>query len=138
MLESDTELKFSLAHPLLMKPVPDHGIRSMEETMIIALGFHPNEDGEMETTGDGTSLYVVFSTDCGEFQQWQTYLLFFSAMRARQLGLITRIASGCTEEEKLKVERWHQEVSTSSFPGVFIEPMIQLRICYQILSTTFI
>lgn len=103
-----------------MKPVPDHGIRSLEETMINALGFLPNEDGEMEATGDGTSLYVVFSTDCGEFQQWQTYLLFFSAMRARQLGLITRIASGCTEEEKQKVVRWHQEVSTTFFAIVLI------------------
>lgn len=115
-----------------MKPVPDHGIRSLEETMINALGFHPTEDEEMKTTGDGTSLYVVFSTDCGEFQQWQTYLLFFSAIRARQLGLITRIASGCSEKEKQKVERWHQEVS------VLIEPIIQLSTCYQILSTTFI
>jgi hypothetical protein len=104
--------------------------------MIKAMGFHPKEDGDMETTGDGTSLYVVFSTDCGEFQQWQTYLLFFSAMRARQLGLITRIASGCTEEEKQKVERWHQEVCTTFFAVVLIQPISQLSIFYQILSTT--
>lgn len=87
-----------------------HGIRSLEETMVNDLGFLPNEDGEMEVTSDGTTLYTVFSTDCGNFQHWQSYLLFFSAMRVRQLGFITRIASGCTEEEQQEAREWHQEV----------------------------
>jgi hypothetical protein len=51
----------------------------------------------------------VFSTDCGSFQHWQSYLLFFSAIRIRQPGFITRIASGCADEEKQEVKEWFQE-----------------------------
>ena len=84
------------------------GIRSLEENMVNRLGFLPEEDGELEQTADGKSLYIVFSTDCGSFQHWQSYLLFFSAVRIRQPGFITRIASGCTEEEKQEAREWYQ------------------------------
>lgn len=86
----------------------DHGIRSLEESMVNRLGFLPEEDGELEQTSDGKTLYIVFSTDCGSFQHWQSYLLFFSAVRIRQPGFITRIASGCTEEEKQEAKEWYQ------------------------------
>ena len=92
--------------------VSAHGIRSLEETIINALGFLPNEDGDMEVASDGTTLYVVFSTDCEQYQHWQSYLLFFSAMRVRQLGFITRIASGCTDEQQQETREWHQEVNS--------------------------
>ena len=87
----------------------DHGIKSLEESMIERLGFLPGEDDELEQTADGKTLYIVFSTDCGSFQHWQSYLLFFSAIRIRQPGFITRIASGCTEEEKHEAKDWFQE-----------------------------
>lgn len=48
-------------------------------------------DGEM---------HVVFSTDCSEYQDWQTLLLFHSAKVVGQKGRITRIASGCSEEKQ--------------------------------------
>jgi hypothetical protein len=51
----------------------------------------PPHDGEV---------HIVFSTDCGEYQNWQTLLLFHSARRVGQKGRITRIASGCTDEKK--------------------------------------
>ena len=92
--------------------VSAHGIRSLEETIINALGFLPNEDGDMEVASDGTTLYVVFSTDCEQYQHWQSYLLFFSAMRVRQLGFITRIASGCTDKQQQETREWHQEVNS--------------------------
>ena len=96
------------------KEAPSHGIRSLEEGMIDALGFLPTEDGDLETTEDGTTIYTVFSTDCGSFQHWQSYLLFFSAVRIKQRGFITRIASGCTDEQIEEAKEWHQEVSILS------------------------
>eukprot|EP00804_Cyclotella_cryptica_P030282 CCRYP_019226-RC/>CCRYP_019226-RC protein AED:0.25 eAED:0.25 QI:120/1/1/1/0.76/0.66/18/2265/1695 len=87
----------------------DHGIKSLEEGMINSLGFLPGEDDELERTVDGKTLYTVFSTDCGTFQHWQSYLLFFSAIRIRQPGFITRIASGCTDEEKQEAKEWFEE-----------------------------
>lgn len=54
---------------------------------------NPNQaaDGEM---------HVVFSTDCSEYQDWQTLLLFHSATVVGQKGRITRIASGCSAEKQ--------------------------------------
>lgn len=100
--------------PAKSKEAPSHGIRSLEESMIDALGFLPAEDGDLETTEDGTTIYTVFSTDCGSFQHWQSYLLFFSAVRIKQRGFITRIASGCTDEQIEEAKEWHQEVSILS------------------------
>ena len=91
------------------KSLPAHGIRSLEEGMIVGLGFLPNEDEKLEVADDGTTFYIVFSTDCGSFQHWQSYLLFFSAVRIRQSGFITRIASGCTDEQKQKEREWHYQ-----------------------------
>lgn len=90
---------------------PAHGIRSLDESMIKSLGFLPNEDDEMEVSGN-TTLYLVFSTDCSPSQHWESYLLFFSAMRTKQMGVITRIASGCTEEEIQETKEWHELVSS--------------------------
>ena len=89
----------------------DHGIRSLEESMIRTLGFLPNEDDEMEVSNN-TTLYLVFSTDCSPSQHWESYLLFFSAMRTKQRGLITRIASGCTKSQTEEAREWHQLVSS--------------------------
>jgi len=54
-------------------------------------------------------MHVVFSTDCGDFQHWQSYLFFYSALRVGQhkLGYVTRIASGCDTGEEAKVRAWH-------------------------------
>ena len=49
--------------------------------------------------GNG-EMHVVFSTDCSPYQDWQTLLLFHSAKVVGQQGKITRIASGCTDEQK--------------------------------------
>lgn len=48
---------------------------------------------------EASDIHVVFSTDCGEFQDWQTLLLFHSAMVVGQ-GPVTRIASGCDDAKK--------------------------------------
>lgn len=101
------------------KDAPTHGIRSLEESMINQMGFLPNEDGDLEQASDGTTLYTVFSTDCGSFQHWQSYLLFFSAARVKQSGFITRIASGCTEQQKQEAREWHLEVSNANLVESF-------------------
>ena len=74
------------------------------------MGFLPDEDEELEVDEDGAKMYIVFSTDCGEYQHWQSYLLFFSAVRVRQPGFITRIASGCTDDQIQAAKEWHEEV----------------------------
>ena len=53
-------------------------------------------------------LYVIFSTDCSEFQDWQSMLLFHSANTVQQKGGITRIASGCSDEKKRYLTNLYQ------------------------------
>eukprot|EP00978_Attheya_sp_CCMP212_P008989 scaffold21169_cov51-Attheya_sp.AAC.4 len=57
---------------------------------------------------NGMRYEVVFSTDCKPFQHWQSYLLFYHAAKNGQPGNITRIASGCSDEEAKKELEWHK------------------------------
>lgn len=52
------------------------------------------------TPEEDADIHVIFSTDCSEYQDWQTLLLFHSAMMVKQPGPVTRIASGCSDEKK--------------------------------------
>ena len=47
--------------------------------------------------------HVIFSTDCTPYQDWQTIVLFHSAVVVGQKGPITRIASGCDEAKKAEL-----------------------------------
>lgn len=51
-------------------------------------------------TASPDDVYVIFSTDCTPYQDWQTLVLFHSAKRVRQKGHVIRIASGCSEEKQ--------------------------------------
>jgi hypothetical protein len=58
--------------------------------------------GAFTATIDGLDdeFHVIFSTDCTFFQDWQSLLVFHSAVSVGQKGKITRIASGCDESKK--------------------------------------
>ena len=58
----------------------------------------PVKSAVVETHDD--SLHVVFSTDCTFFQDWQSLIIFHSAVAVGQKGSITRIASGCDAGKK--------------------------------------
>lgn len=46
------------------------------------------------------SYHLVFSTGCSEFQDWQSIGVYSSAQAVGQRGIITRIASGCSESQQ--------------------------------------
>lgn len=54
------------------------------------------------------TLHIIFSTDCGAFQHWQTYLFFHAALKVQQPGYVTRIASGCSDKELIEEKEWHE------------------------------
>jgi peptidyl serine alpha-galactosyltransferase len=67
------------------------------------------EDESLERDKDGIRYHVVFSTDCSPYQHWQSYLVFFTAMKNRQPGHVTRIASGCEDEEAQAMKDWFEQ-----------------------------
>ena len=58
--------------------------------------------------------HVVFSTSCSDQQNWESYVFFYHARRVRQRGTVTRIASGCSDQEAAELQAFHDQ---------FIAPM---------------
>ncbi len=72
--------------------------------------------GSMDATNN-PNYHIVFSTDCSKYQKWQTYLLFYSAMRVKQPGTVTRIASGCTPAEEESERAFHADIAKHMSPN---------------------
>lgn len=47
-----------------------------------------------------TDIHVVFVTDCSEYLEWQSLLLFHSAKMVGHRGKVTRIVCGCNRKRK--------------------------------------
>jgi peptidyl serine alpha-galactosyltransferase len=62
------------------------------------------------TSQSGEELHVIFSTDCGTFQDWQTLLVFHSAKAVHQKGTLTRIASGCDAEREVELTELYKKL----------------------------
>lgn len=72
----------------------------------------PPISGNAQSAEDGSSedVHIIFSTDCGTYQDWQTLVVFHSATTVGQKGPITRIASGCDEEKKLVLIKLYEKL----------------------------
>jgi len=53
--------------------------------------------------------WIVFSTSCNGYQDWQSLLLAWSAQQVGHKAPVTRLASGCTEEEQTVLEQFYSE-----------------------------
>jgi peptidyl serine alpha-galactosyltransferase len=65
---------------------------------------------------DETKYHVVFSTDCSDYHNWQSYVLFYHAEKIGQPGTITRIASGCSAKQTLTMRDFHYHYVESISP----------------------
>lgn len=66
----------------------------------------PEQDAALEYDKDGNKYHLVFSTDCSPYQHWQSYLVYYTAMKVHQTGTVTRIASGCDEDQAADMKHW--------------------------------
>ena len=53
--------------------------------------------------------YMVFSTSCSPQQNWESMVFFYHAMKVGQPGNVTRILSGCNENESKEAVKFFQE-----------------------------
>jgi peptidyl serine alpha-galactosyltransferase len=58
---------------------------------------------------DKVQYYMVFSTSCSKFQDWQAMAFFHFAKKVKQPGNVTRLVSGCTAEEAQQLTIIHNE-----------------------------
>lgn len=73
-------------------------------------GNHNNGDVEY---------HIVFSTGCSAFQDWQSYVFFFQALKVDQPGIITRIVSGCKPDEEQTLRQVFAETIQPMAPTRF-------------------
>lgn len=64
--------------------------------------------------------YLTFSTSCSESQNWQSFMLFFFAHKVNQPGDVIRIASGCSDQQKQKLEEFHESVIKKLSPNFHV------------------
>ena len=69
-----------------------------------------NENKEIQIDdAEQQNMHVVFSTACSLSHDWQSYLFFFHAMFHGQKGDVTRIVSGCSPEDEIKMKELHEK-----------------------------
>ena len=79
-------------------------------------------------TNTDNNFHIVFSTDCSGYQHWQGILLYYSARRVHQPGVITRIASGCTTEQQASIRNeWRRIDPTGTHFKVHFAPSTALE-----------
>ena len=84
----------------------------------------PEEDVSLEQDKNNVRYHLIFSTDCSPYQHWQSYLVYYTAMKVRQPGRVTRIASGCKDDEAKAMTAWfdtHIQGMSSRF-GLHMTP----------------
>ncbi|GKY94816.1 hypothetical protein MPSEU_000446800 [Mayamaea pseudoterrestris] len=56
-----------------------------------------------------TRFHIVFSTGCSAFQDWQSYAFFYHILTSGQTGNVTRVASGCSDEQGQVLQKIFKE-----------------------------
>ena len=80
---------------------PPKVITQQTQPPVISIPVVPGEASDI--------VHVIFSTDCTPYQDYQTIVLFHSALVVGQKGPVTRIASGCDDKKKKELtELYHK------------------------------
>jgi len=75
-----------------------------------------NNNDNNEASNNNNIMHVVFSTSCSLSHDWQSYLFFFHAMIHHQQGDVTRIVSGCSPDDEVKMQELHDKHFTVMNP----------------------
>lgn len=68
--------------------------------------------------------HLVVSTGCNTYQDWQSYVLFYHAVKSGQvngksLSYVTRVVSGCNEDQAKTMNDIHARIIEPIAPGKF-------------------
>jgi len=97
------------ATPQVSSPVANDQAKNRESTLNrraeTAKAVTPKGDAESPSV----EYHIIFSTGCSTFQDWQSYVFFYYAMISGQPGTVTRIVSGCNEEDENTLQKIFDE-----------------------------
>ena len=78
--------------------------------------------------------HIIFSTDCKAFMDYQTLVLFHSAVTVGQVGPLTRIVSGCSKEREEELtslyRKLYPQYRVHFTPDFAYDPIKKVRYVY--------
>lgn len=98
-----------IGHPLDTLNVLYHDAIKPPHELLVAKKENRIHESFHEGGATEPHYYMVFSTDCSLYQDWQSYLFFFYAKKVGQAGTVTRIVSGCKESDRKLLQKFHDE-----------------------------
>ena len=106
-------------HPFVAVGKSDRDYQGRHEHNVKAtlLEDHSSKDKPKESK---PNYHMVFSTSCSPFQNWQAMAFFHFALKVKQEGSVTRLVSGCTEEEAAALTKIHAEKIAPLNPGFYM------------------
>lgn len=117
-------LGFLLAFNLVLPLFLHHFIEEPSSNTALWNGYRHSREasnrskGKVASTGNKSKnnhVHIVFSTDCSGYQHWQSIALWYSAQSVGHQGNVTRIASGCSQEERRQIEDEWKKISPDQF-----------------------
>jgi hypothetical protein len=91
--------------------------------LVLIKNAHPDEplitEHQESSNSSNVNYHTVFSTGCSTFQDWQSYVLFHNFLQSGQQGKLTRIASGCKDQDTETIQKLFQEQITVMAPDRF-------------------
>jgi hypothetical protein len=105
----------NLQPPPKLQPKVDATIQELSKVGVESI---PRKE-EDATHATKDSYHTVFSTGCSTFQDWQSYVFFYHLLHSGQEGPVTRIASGCSDEDAQTLQEIFEKEIAVMAPGRF-------------------
>jgi hypothetical protein len=111
---SEVKLKTGVVVLPLKKDVEDRPLEPKQDVQAA-----PLISGQEPSKKRTVKYHVVFSTGCSTFQDWQSYVLFHNFLQSGQEGKLTRIASGCKDQDTEDIKKIFKEKFAVMAPDRF-------------------
>lgn len=98
-----TQIKTSLRSDL------DHMKKIKESLLSEHATVESGSNPDLQKSNDN-NMHIIFSTDCKPFMDYQTLVLFYSAVAVGQKGPVTRIVSGCSKEKEKELTTLYKKL----------------------------